>query len=64
MFRKKTLEAKRQLKPLQSSLREDEEDGLVGLDAKIPGGRYDSTVDEALKGIPPIKTLTSHLWNH
>ena len=54
LFRKKHLNKVFQIAHLESTMSEQEGDSnLVGLEAKIPGGKYDSTVDEKFKRAPP-----------
>ena len=54
LFRKKHRNKLFQIAHLDSSVSEKEGDAqLVGLEAKIPGGKYDSTVDEKYKRAPP-----------
>ena len=54
LFRKNRISKVIQVAHLESSVSEKEGDAsLVGLDAKIPGGKYDSTVDEKYKRAPP-----------
>ena len=54
LFRKKHLNRVFQIAHLESTMSEQEGDSnLVGLEAKIPGGKYDSTVDEKFKRAPP-----------
>jgi hypothetical protein len=48
MFRQRTSKLLHQVAHLDSTDLEGAEN-LIGLDAKIPGGRFDSTVDEKLK---------------
>ena len=60
MFRQKTVDAKKQvlLQTESSSLSANKSDNLLGLDAKIPGGRYDSNIDDTLKKphVPIVET--------
>ena len=60
MFRQKTVDAKKQvlLQTESSSLGANKSDDLLGLDAKIPGGRYDSNIDDTLKKphVPIVET--------
>jgi hypothetical protein len=54
MFRKKTVALKKTVVHAESDITDAGDDGgLLGLDAKIPGGRFDSSVDPELKSTPP-----------
>jgi hypothetical protein len=49
MFRQRTSKLVQQVAHLDASTDLEGAENLIGLDAKIPGGRFDSTVDEKLK---------------
>lgn len=54
MFRKETVALKKTVVHAESDITDSGNDeDLLGLDAKIPGGRFDSTVDNELKSTPP-----------
>jgi hypothetical protein len=49
MFRKKTVEAKKEVLEQGDSSSVSTKDNLLGFDAKIPGGRFDSSIDDKVK---------------
>jgi hypothetical protein len=54
MFRKKTVALKKTVVHEESDITDaGSDEDLLGLDAKIPGGRFDSSVDSELKNTPP-----------
>jgi hypothetical protein len=54
MFRKKTIALKKTVVYSESDITDaGNDEDLLGLDADIPGGRFDSSVDPKLKSTPP-----------
>jgi hypothetical protein len=54
MFRKKTVALKKTVVHMESSITDaGVDEDLLGLDANIPGGRFDSSIDPKLKNPPP-----------
>jgi hypothetical protein len=53
MFRKKTVELKKIVVHADSAITDAGDEDLLGLDAEIPGGRFDLSVDPKLKCTPP-----------
>ena len=50
MFRQNAATAMKQLQTMESTATTESEANLVGLDAKIPGGKYDSEIQKWTAG--------------
>ena len=57
MFRTKTSEMVIEVKKLSSNDTTIDSDNLVGLDAKIPGGKYDSSLNSTSQSNGEVKEI-------